>query len=211
MEFKAGDMIRFGWETFKKRPWIFIGTFLATIIINWLIGAVTAPFWKEGVMSVIGFAVSFSAQTLFSMGMIALFLKAHESVESVSLKELWHPNQFWFYLGTTILVSIAILVGLILLIIPGFIAMLGLQFSSYIVVDKNLSPVKALKESMRITKGHLWELLILLAFIIVLNIFGVLALLVGLFVTVPVSMLAMVHAYRVLEHKASEVTPLNTS
>jgi len=30
MSFTAGSAIRFGWETFKKRPWFFVG---ATIVI----------------------------------------------------------------------------------------------------------------------------------------------------------------------------------
>jgi uncharacterized membrane protein len=43
-----------------------------------------------------------------------------------------------------------------------------------------------------------------------LNIVGVLLLLVGLLVTVPVTILATAHAYRALEHAASEVVPLRT-
>ncbi len=205
MEFQAGDMIRFGWETFKKRPWICIGAFVGILSAGWLIDFFTASMSDAGPLSVAGYALNFLLQTLLGMGIIAFFLKAHESVESVTLKELWHPQPFLKYLGTVILYALAAAVGLVLLIIPGVIAMLALQFGHYAVIDRNLGPIEALKESMRITRGNLWELLVLFAFIVALNIAGALALLVGLFVTVPVSWLAIVHAYRTLEHRASEV------
>ena len=206
MEFQAGDMLRFGWETYKKRPWILIGAFAITMTAGWLVNLVSESLGYGGLRNILGIAISAAGSALIGMGVIAFLLKAHESVESVSLKELWHPEPFWKYFGTVILYGIAAAVGLVLLIIPGVIAMLALQFGDYIVIDKGLGPIEALKESMRITRGNLWELLVLFAFIAALNIAGALALLVGLFVTVPVSWLAIVHAYRTLEHKASEVT-----
>lgn len=208
MEFQAGDMIRFGWETFKKRPWIFIGAFAVVLAANWLIGFAASIFGGSWPSSFAGNALAFALQTFLSMGMTAFFLKAHEYPESVELKEMWHPAPFWKYAGATILYGLAILVGLILLVIPGFIALIALQFGNYAVIDRRLGPIAALKESMRITRGNLRELLVLFAFIVVLNIAGALALLVGLFATVPISMLALVHAYRTLEHKAGEVTPI---
>ena len=30
----VGESIRFGWETFKKRPWFFIGVVLGVIILS---------------------------------------------------------------------------------------------------------------------------------------------------------------------------------
>lgn len=205
MNFHAGDMIRFGWEAFKKRPWFLIGALVITTIVSYLVGFVSGLFGNEGLESIAGFVINVAASILISMGTTALLLKAHDSVESVSYRELWHPQPFWSYLGVTIIFALATVVGFILLIIPGIIVFLAYQFGEYIVIDRNLGPVEALEESARITKGNRWELLWLFLMIIGINILGALALLVGLLVTVPVSWLAIVHAYRTLEHRASEV------
>lgn len=203
MDFQAGDMVRFGWESFKKRPLFLIGAFLIILLAGWTINFITEPFENEGLPSFIGYLISVVLQTFLGMGMIALFLKAHDSILSADIKELWHPKPFWNYLGAMILYGLAALLGLVLLIIPGVIAMLALQFADYLVIDRNLGPIEAIKESARITRGHLWELLMLFAFLFLLNLAGTLVLLVGLFVTAPVSMLAIVHAYRTLSEKAA--------
>jgi len=67
---------------------------------------------------------------------------------------------FWKYLGTSILYGLIVTGGLFLLIIPGFIWAYKFYFSQYLVIDKGLSPIAALKESSRITNGHKWNLFI---------------------------------------------------
>jgi uncharacterized membrane protein len=139
------------------------------------------------------------------IGLVTFALKAHDSVESVKINDLWNPKPFWFYLAGQILVGLVVILGFILLIVPGIILALGLLFSSYLIIDKGKGPIEAMKESWRITKGHKWQLLLFVLALAGLNILGFLLLLVGLLVTVPVTMLAMVHVYRKLEHAASEV------
>lgn len=72
---------------------------------------------------------------------------------------------------TNILATLAIVFGLLLLIVPGVILIARLVFPTYIVADKDIGPLKALKESFRITKGHV---LVLLKFFIVLMLIAVL-------------------------------------
>ena len=90
------------------------------------------------------------------------------------------------------------LVGFILLIIPAFIFAVMFSMATYLVIDKNLSPVEAMKESRRITNGHKWDLVVLSLLLLLVNILGLLALVVGLLVSLPVSSLAVAHAYRTL-------------
>jgi uncharacterized membrane protein len=75
---------------------------------------------------------------------------------------------------------------------------MGLMFVPYIVIDRGLGPIEAMKESWRVTKGHKWQLFLLFLALIGLNILGAIALIVGLLVTIPITMLAAAHAYRTL-------------
>ena len=141
------------------------------------------------------------------MGMVTFAIRAHDAVGEVKIRDLWNPAPFWRYLAGQILVGIIVIIGLVLLVVPGIIAALGLLFASYLIIDKKKGPIEAMKESWRIAKGHWGKLFLFMLAIIGLNILGLVLLFVGLFVTVPVSMIAMVHVYRTLEHGASEVIP----
>jgi len=209
-DFSVSDSIYFGWETFKKRPWFIVGGFAGAITASMLISQIPALFDPQGtspltfVLAVGTTAVSLAIEIL----LLRFALKAIDSVETMTYNDALPPKPFWKYLGGQIVVALAVLVGFILLIIPGIIAALAFYFVQYLIVERKLWPFEAMKESARITKGHRWQLFLLFLAVIGINILGALALLIGLLITVPVSMLALARAYRVLEHKASEIAPV---
>jgi hypothetical protein len=75
-----------------------------------------------------------------------------------------------------------------------------MQFWTYVLVDKGLWGREALAKSLEMTKGLILKLILFSVALLVLNLVGAILLVVGLFVTVPVSMLAMAVVYRKLEH-----------
>ena len=209
--FSIGAALGFGWETFKKRPGFLIGASVCGVALSWLASAVSgAPAGTSAGWSVVTFLVSLALSTLVSMGITAFILRAHDDIARVSLNDLWHPQPFWNYLGAVVLVGIVTITGFVLLIIPGIIATLMFAFTKYIVIDHGMEPVEAMKESARITHGARWQILLFFFTLIGLNILGALALGIGLLVTGPVSMLAMVHVYRTLARTAPKTHP-NTS
>lgn len=205
----ASECIKFGWETFKKRPWIFIGAMALMFIASFINSAISGGLNESGngFLVLLGFILSVAIGVYIEMILTSFLLKTHESVESVSWKDVSSNLPFWKYLGAKIFAVLLIIIGFILLIIPGIILALMFFAVQYLVIDKKLGPVEALKESKRITDGHKWDLLVLMIVVIILNVLGVLVFFVGLLVTIPVSALAMVHAYRTLEHKANEIAP----
>jgi len=86
--------------------------------------------------------------------------------------------------------------------VPGIIFMLMFMFTTFMVIERELGPIDAMKESRRITRGHKWQLLGFLLMLVLINLLGLLALVVGIFVSIPVSSLAFAHAYRMLAGKA---------
>ncbi len=58
----------------------------------------------------------------------------------------------------TVLTTLAVILGLVALIIPGFILMVRLYFSSIIVVLENRDGTDAMRRSFDLTKGHSWRL-----------------------------------------------------
>lgn len=200
--FSPGAMIRFGWETFKKRPWFFIGVFLVVSILtsssSFKISENTQHAPGTIALFVVAGIAMAAIQVLAKMGSTQLVLKAQENTELLTFGDLWAPHPFWKYIGASILVGIIVIIGFILLIVPGIIWALRYMFVPYLVMERKLKPFEALKESARITYGHKWQLLGLIGLIVLVNILGALCLLVGLLVSGPVSALAIGHAYRTL-------------
>jgi len=207
------EALRFGWETFKKRPGILIGGFVGAMIASGVVSGVLTPAEDAnlGLMGVLMIIASVVIGILIEIGMLTFAIRAHDSIETVKLNDLWNPTPLWWYMLGQLLVGVVVLIGFLLLVVPGVILMLGLLFSSYLIVDKKKGPIEAMKESWRITNGHKWQLLLFVLAIVGINILGLLALVIGLLVTIPVSALAMVHMYRFLEHKATDITPVSAA
>lgn len=202
--FSIVDSLKYGWETLKKNPLFIIGVFVALFVISMIVSAVTDPQGNGG--SLLGALASLLIGVCVEMMVVNLALKGHSAPQSLKLADLWSTFPFLYYVAQKVLSGIIIIVGLILLIAPGVIAALALMFSSYLVMDKNLGPIEAMKESARITKGHRMQLFLFALTLGLLNIAGALALGIGLLVTVPVSIFAVAHVYRFLEQKAGAPT-----
>ena len=95
-------------------------------------------------------------------------------------------------MNNSVIAFAAILVAAVIFIVY---VSIRLSFAKYIVLDGATGVVEALKRSWNITRGHIWTIvkLGLLSMLVVL--FGALALLVGLFVAVPVVALAGAYLY----------------
>lgn len=198
---RVKDSLTLGWNTFKSCPWLFIAVPLVLLAIAVGISIIEEALtllFGEAQMELVIFVESFVTTLLMSIGIGSLYLKALHSAGSTGLRDLWNPKPFWRYVGVSLLGGAAILLGLVLLIVPGIIIALAFSFSGLLVIEKGFGPIEALKESVRLTKGHRLDLLKLSLANLGVNILGACALVVGLFVTVPVTELAFVNAYKKL-------------
>lgn len=93
-----------------------------------------------------------------TLGLAAFALNIAKG-EHAEVGHLFTSSDRWlFALATYLLYMLAIIVGFILLIIPGIIAAIGLSQSFYILAEnKEMDPVKALQESWKLMDGHKWD------------------------------------------------------
>jgi uncharacterized membrane protein len=101
-----------------------------------------------------------------------------------------------------ILYGLAILIGLILLIVPGVYLAIKYQFVPYLIVDKGMDPIEAFTESAKMTNGQKWNLFLLILLYILILFVGLLALGVGLLVAAPIVMIAQAYVYKKLSSNA---------
>ena len=150
------------------------------------------------------------AQTIISIGIIKIVLKflADEKPEFVELFRF--QGNFWRYVGSSILYGLIVIGGIILFIVPGIYWAIKFQFFGYCVVDQKLGPVEALKKSSKITYQVKWKLLGFGLVMVGINILGFLCLFVGLFATIPTTMIAFAYVYRKLLSQTETVQNTDT-
>jgi uncharacterized membrane protein len=94
-----------------------------------------------------------------------------------SLPRYGTPRPYWKYLGAGILLLLVMLAGflfatlllvgvniplgliaIVVAVVASVIFVLMFMFTLVIVIDRELGPIAAMKESHRITRGHKWRL-----------------------------------------------------
>lgn len=199
--FSINDSIKFGWRAFNEHRALYIGAAAIVFALSMVSDSVekTLRDSEIGILYVAAVILTIVISILLGAGQIQFALRAHDHPNEVKLKDLWAPKFFFPYLAVSVMGGLFVILGFILLVIPGIIFMLMIMFSAYILIDQDRGPWTSLKESARITKGHRWKLLGFVLALLGINILGFLALVIGLLVTVPVSWLATVKVYRTLQ------------
>lgn len=197
--FRTGETIKAGWEKFKAHMFFLLMLFGILVVSQIIFGLLEEATKEMGLFSVVVSLTTSLLGMFMSLGFIRLYLDLIDSDIEGKLSTLFSPNQFfWSYLGASILFGLAVGIGFLLLIVPGIYIAVKYQFYSELIVDKKMSALEALKKSGEITDGVKWQLFGFGLALIGVNILGVLALGIGLFVTIPLSSVAYFMVYRKL-------------
>jgi uncharacterized membrane protein len=196
-KFSISEALQYGWKTFSANVPFFLGLMVVIVLIqyvpSWIVGKI---FDQHSVMFVLCQLVLGMINLLVGMAITRITLDVHDK-SSTDLSRLGEILPlFPSYLGGKILSILIVLGGLLLLIVPGLIRIYMFMYQGYLIVDKGLGPIEALKESRAITTGYKWDLALLSFAVVFVNIGGAICLLIGLFVTIPVTLMDSAYVYR---------------
>jgi len=196
-KFSKGEAIRFGWNTMKGNIGFFIGLLMVVGLISFAPSIIADLMRKNTpILSIIIDIASWILSMIVSMGLIRITIRFCDN-EKGKFGDLFSQYPLFFkYLFGSILYGLIVLGGTILLIIPGIILGIKFTFFDYFIIDKKLGPIEALKRSSQITKGVKWDLFLFFVLLGLINLLGALCLLVGLFATIPTTIVATVFVYR---------------
>jgi hypothetical protein len=152
----------FGWEQIKK---YFLYLFLATLIgaiaeipmgvVRDIHQHLTAGWTFLWILS---FLYGLLLLPIITYGIDLFFLKAIRS-EPLDFKEIFIGFKYYVNIILAHLLATALIVlGFIFFIIPGFILACRLVFVPYLVMDRQLDPIKAVEKSWQMTYGHGWKI-----------------------------------------------------
>jgi len=194
-KFTINGAVEYGWNAMKANIGILliftIGTFLVT---GGLSGAQRVTVGE-------GFSFSFSIINLVINSIVGIVgvkiaLNIYDG-KGTSLEEIgFNLELLLSYMGGMILYGLIVVLGTLLFIVPGVIWGIKYSFMFYIMIDQKVGPIKALEMSGQMTDGIKMDLFVLYLVFILITIAGFLALFVGIFVAIPVMMMAQVYVYR---------------
>lgn len=198
--FSIQDAVGFGFEKAKKNFFFYVVLFLLVIAVYilYFVLQFTLVAFMGGAGSALISIVNWVLSAVISMGLINVALKVVDNKKPV-YKDVFFTDWklIFVYIVANLMRSIAVVVGFLLFIIPGIILAIKLQYIEYFIVDKKMG-FEAINKSWDVTKGVKLKLFLLGIVLCLINVLGFLALFLGLFLTVPLSMLASAYVYRKL-------------
>lgn len=209
---KIKDLFSQSWKVYKENWFNFILIGLIFMFVGGVgymgsfhLNNITGEFTYN--YSAIMNLISWLASAYLSIGVIRYMLNLIDGKDA-KLKSIFYGvdsiSHFAYVVLVGIVTGLIIVFGTVFLIVPGIIAALGLMFSKYIIIENkggNVEVWESVKRSWSMTKKHRWKLLWICIVLALFNLVGFLALVVGLVVTIPVSSLVIVAAYRKLDKK----------
>jgi hypothetical protein len=172
---RISDCIGRGWNLTMANFWLFVGAaFVAYVIIS-AVGLIAGPmlgglYWmmlKKVRGQPAEFGDSFAG---FSMAFLPLFLGG-------------------------LIAGLLTALGFILCVLPGIYLLVSWKFTLPLIVDKKFDFWPAMECSRKVIGQHWWKFLAFGLVLALVNLLGLLCCFVGIFVTVPATMAAMMYAY----------------
>lgn len=113
-----------------------------------------------------------------------VFLKAvrREKIEIKDMFSVFERN-YWNAVLAGFIVGIIVFFGIIMLIVPGIIFGVRLAFVQYLIIDRKMEAMEAIKTSWEMTRGHGWQIFWMGLLAIPIFLAGLILLFVGAFIS----------------------------
>jgi uncharacterized membrane protein len=198
--FTIGGGLREGWELTKVNIGFLVVYQIILFFLIWLFND-----WRE--------EWTFSAVVIQFIGwMIIMLGKMGFYQSALLLTKGLKPRFNQFYANWRLLFSwivagflfgMMFAIGLILLIVPGFLVWATFGLYPFFILDKSLGPIEALKKSAKATRGARGHLFLFFLACVGINLLGLLFFGVGLLITVPMTLIALAVIYRKMTGQSS--------
>ena len=181
-----GGCISRAWDLLRSDFWPIVGATAVLVIVAAVAGSI--PF--------LGILVSLLLGGVFYGGLYIYYLK----------KIRGQPAELGVVFGgfsialvpliiTSLLVNILTGIGVLLLILPGIYLAVSYAFAYMLVIDRQMEFWTAMEVSRRVVTSQWWRMFGLLILACIIGALGVIGLIIGIFITLPICIGSMVYAY----------------
>lgn len=196
--FSIDAAVQFGWEKTKKH----LGTLVLIGIIAFAISIASGiVFAWRNELSFVGWALRTAVQIALAIGITKAMLLIAKDVTPKFKDVIPSWDVAVNFVLASILYCLIVVGGFILFVIPGVMWSIEYKYFSYLVIEKEMKALDALKHSAEITKGQKWSILGFVIVAGIVTLLGALALGIGLIVAIPTASLAEIYVYHALNKK----------
>lgn len=197
-KFTISEVFNTSWKSLKAQIWVLVGLYIGYFILCMILSMFAIPVQTSFTSGMIVNLILWIFSGIFMLGYLKNIFQALDDEEPQFSAYGQQARKIITYLITMLISTVAILIGIGLLIIPGIYLALRLQFSLAFIVEENVGPIEALKRSWEITQNHVMELLLLGLLMIGIAIIGTILFLVGMFVAIPLIFTMYCYTFRKL-------------
>ena len=190
--------------SWKHTIWVLVGLFIGFSILSMIVTLFGMPAQGSIVGRVIVQIVSLLISCIFMLGYVKNIFQALDGEEPQFSAYGQQSRKIITYLIANILFSIAVCIGMVLLIIPGIYLYLRLQFFTAFIVEEDCGIIESLQKSWNMTQGQTLPLFLLLLTMIGTAIVGCILFFVGFFVAVPLIYMMQCYTFRKLNTISTE-------
>ncbi len=201
VDFNIKEILTKAWEMFKSRALFHVGYMV-------LIGAIQAAFTVYLADFTFLYSIFLAPPLVCGFYLVA---NRQSQNEYLDFQNYFDGFKYWWNLiSTNLISSILIVGGIILLIIPGIYLLVGYMFSLLFVIFGGFDFWTSMELSRRLVHTNWLKFFLFALALIALNIFGFLCLIVGLFITIPMTYLAVYILFEELTIDAIDEEPKDT-
>lgn len=215
----VGGSFGYGWRKMFEKA--FLPLLVAVIIAGLLTGPSAGVNWKfdNGNFNfpimlffpvvLFGLAYTFMFLPVIQFGEKYLFLKAMRDDEA-DLKVLFEgfKTKYLNIVLANLIVVALVIIGMVMLIIPGIIVACRLAFVPYLVMDKDMEPMKAVEKSWQMTRGHGWKIFWMAILSFFIGVAGLIVFFVGIIISIMWIHAAFATLYQAVLNQQEDENPI---
>lgn len=199
--FSNGEAFKFGWHAWKQNWAMLIGFTLLYFLLPVVPGIIMQvyPDMNVGLLFVLQI-IHLALTVIAVMGFLTISLKIARH-EEISFGDFFkNIHLFPSFLLAFVLYYLGAIIGTILLVVPGIYFCTKYNLWPYFILDRSFKGLESLKASGQTMYGAKWDMFLFMVGAFFVNLIGALCLLIGLFVTVPITTIAWAYIYDKLTH-----------
>ncbi|WP_072691220.1 hypothetical protein [Rhodococcus marinonascens] len=203
-QLSVGAAIGYGWAKFKDNAPVWIGILLIAAVIQVVLIGIFDGFGTSSDMSaafspwrILGTIVTSIVSYLINAALVRGSLHEVDG-NRPAFGSFFQFTNVGAIIIASLIIGVASFIGLILFIIPSLIVVFLTWWTLQFVIDQNEDAFTAIKSSFRVISHNVGPVLLLALALVGINIVGAILFLVGLLVSIPISIIASTYAYRVL-------------
>ena len=205
-KFILSDVLRIAWKGYISQIWLLTGLMIGFVTVSLALD-VFIPSPLHGTVSVTGIVLALLSLVLFllfSLGYTKNMFQTLDGEEPQFSAYGQVSRKIFTGLFAGLIFTVVVIVGLALLILPGYYLAIRLQFFLASIIEEDTGIITSLKRSWEVTKGQEMSLFLLLLVEKGIVLIGLAFFVIGIFMAAPLIGLMNCYVFRKLTAFSSE-------